>query len=152
MADTKRVIGAFFKALRMTLRGETATVAVNDQVRGKYPALIAWCEGTVVRLAAVTAAADAAGWTAERRAAFVLHIEGRDLALHTALEAIRFHATREFPHLLTNDGEFGRLAVQGTTINDRYWAHTFAGADALPPTLRDALSALSDHLAALPGK
>lgn len=149
MADPGRVIRAFFKALALTVRGQAATIAAGDNVRQQFPALIAWCESSVAQVEAVYAALRGAGWDAAQISGLTLHLEGRDLALATALETIRFHAAREIPHLLTAEGAYAQLTVQALALNDRYLAQQFSTA-ALPPAAQTALATLAAHLAAPP--
>lgn len=151
MTTVGRVVRAFFKALAMTLRGETAgPPSIVETARARYPALIGWCEGSLVHLEAVIAAAEAAGWTDDRRAAFSLRLEGRDVSLKTMLAAVRYHCAEEIPHLLASDSRYGRVGAHALVINDQYWARQFSAADALPAAVSAALVTLADHLAAPP--
>jgi len=149
MADVGRVVRAFFKAAGLTLRGQTATIAVGDPVRQQFPALTTWCETTVAGVEAVYAALRGAGWAAARTGSLTLRLEGRAVTLTTALETIRFHAAREIPHVLAVEGSHAQLVVQALALNDHYLAQQFSTAD-LPAAARAALAALADHLAALP--
>lgn len=151
MTTVGRVVRAFFKALTMTLRGEIAAPpSMVETARARFPALIGWCEEAIVHVDAVVAAADAAGWTDDRRAAFSLRLEGRDVSLKTMLAAVRYHCMEEIPHLLASDSRYGRVGVHALMINDQYWAREFSAADGLPAAVTEALAALADHLAAPP--
>jgi len=152
MPTVTRVVRAFFKALMMTLRGESVAPPLMDVARSRFPALASWCDATIVRVDAVMAAADAAGWTDARRAAYVLRIEGRDVSLKMMLDTVRFHCAQEIPHLLASDSRYGRIGAQALAINDHYWADRFSAADDLPEALTAALAALAEHLAALPSE
>ncbi|MGQ9909167.1 MAG: hypothetical protein ACUVS2_10070 [Candidatus Flexifilum sp.] len=150
MAKIGRVIRVFFQALALTLRGQSVEAPILSAARARFPALTGWCEETVVRVDSAIAAAEAAGWTDERRAAFTLHLEGRDVSLKVMLATVRYHGAHEIPHLLASASRYTRVGVRALAINDHYWAQQFSAAETLPPAVQAALASLAAHLAAPP--
>lgn len=139
-----RYVRAFFKALRLTLAGETIAPPT------RYPALDTWAAQTVMLVDETLAAADNAGFRAAQRGEFRLTIDKRAVTLESGLQTIRHHAAREYPYLLKNFTPYSLMTLQATNLNDRYTMLRFADETALPPSLRDALARLRDHLDAVP--
>lgn len=140
-----RYVRAFWKALRLTLRGETISDSPVHQ-----PRLREWMRESVRAVDGVRAAQDRAGTTLEQRKEIMLHIDKRDLRMETALQTIRHHLTVEYPYLLKQYTRFSVMTIQASNLNDQYLATRFAELETLPSSVRDALVALRDHLAAIP--
>ena len=145
----ERYARAFFGALRMTLRGELPPAL---RVHQQYPELSAWWAGTIASVDAVIAAAEAHGVDKARRESLLLHSEKRDVSMATILGGVRFHAEREFPHLMRVNGNYNALAIYATNMNDRYLVLRLAQADELPAPVREAVEALATHLEQVPDK
>jgi hypothetical protein len=67
------------------------------------------------------------------------------MSLATLLNGVRFHAEREYPHLLTHEPTYAFLAIQGANLNDQRALSQFLAASP-PPALRLTLEALTAHL------
>jgi hypothetical protein len=139
-----RYIRAFFKALHLTLAGETIAPPA------RYPTLDAWAARTVTLVDETLIAADSAGFGAAQRSEFRITLDKRAVTLESGLQTIRHHAAREYPYLLKNFTPYSLMTLQATNLNDRYTMLRFADETALPAPLRDSLARLRDHLDALP--
>ncbi|MDX2138278.1 MAG: hypothetical protein SF123_09300 [Chloroflexota bacterium] len=140
-----RYVRAFVKALSLTLQGKTIS-----QPPLKQPRIHAWARETVQKVAAISAAADANGLNAEQRKTLTLTIDKREMALETALQAIRHHAGAEYPYLLKHYNQYSLMTLQATNLNDQYLALRLSEWDALPAPVRALLGQLHAHLQALP--
>ncbi len=140
-----RYIRAFFIALKMTLRGEKIQPS-------PYAPLIAWMERGAVLLTAVYAAADKNGLDKTARQKMTLKLEGRDLSLQTALAGVEHHLRQEYPYLLKNLTEHSITGIYASNLNDQFRIMRLRDADFLAnqPSLREAVSQLSEHLNAIP--
>lgn len=143
----ERYARAFFGALRMTARGELPPAL---RVHQRYPALSAWWSGTIAGVDAVIAAADAHGFDKARRESLILRVDKRDISMETILAAVRFHAEKEFPHLMRVEGQYNLLGIHATNMNDRYLILRLGQADELPAAVREAIEALAAHLEQAP--
>lgn len=143
MNTVGRYVRAFFGALRLTIRGE---LPPGLRVHQQYPELSAWWAGTIAGVDAVIAAADAHGFDKARRESLVLHIEKRDVSMATILAGVRFHAEKEFPHLMRVEGNYNALAIYATNMNDRYLVLRLGQAEELPAAVREAVEGLAAHL------
>lgn len=133
-------VRAFFTAARMTLRGEAYPARAAG---GKYPLTAAWLTEITAALAAAEAQARANSFNP---AELVLHIEGRDVSMRTMLDAIHFHAAREYPSLLNSSAEHALLVIKATNLNDRHWLLRLEQADSLPGFMRDSIRQLASVL------
>jgi hypothetical protein len=140
-----RYIRAFFKALSLTLQGKTLTEPMLKQ-----PRIHAWARETVHKVDAISTAADASGLNAEQRKTLRLTIDKREMALETALQAIRHHAAAEYPYLLKHYNQYSLMTLQATNLNDQYLALRLSEWEALPAAVQALLMQLHDHLQALP--
>jgi hypothetical protein len=141
LGDTTR---AFITALKMTVRGEKPASLIREEENAP---LLAWCRATVGRVKAI---ADQAAPAHLDTTKIILHIEGRDISLKTALAAVRFHAVEEYPSLVRHGGGYARLGITAANLNDRYALLRFAQLSDLPAALREEIAALGDHLANIP--
>ena len=116
-----------------------------------FPAFSRWANHTLPLLSAVYAAAEAAGFDAEKRRLVRLHLDKRDISMETILGTIAFHATREYPYLLGEKVNDNAIAVFALNLNDRYLIARLAEVEALKGgALGDALAALKAHLDSAP--
>ncbi len=141
-----RYIRAFFKALAITLRGET----LPSPAEQRHPRLFKWQRTANDRLAAVFEVAQAQGYNEQQRKTTTVRIEGRDLSMETILASVQYHLNEEYPYLLKHPTEHTLTALYASNINDRYWMAQLAQLEGLPPPLRDAIAALSSQLEAIP--
>jgi hypothetical protein len=138
------VAKALIEAARLTLRGERHPA---ETALTRHPLTLAWIQEAGTALAAVEAAARAESFDS---ASLTLHIEGRDVAMLTILNGIRFHLAEEYPSLLSSSSSYALLAIKATNLNDRYQVLRLEQSDAIPDAVRAALHALSDSLSRQP--
>lgn len=139
-----RYIRAFFTALKMTLRGETAPPP-------PYAPLRAWINEASQRVQAVFAAADAAGLDHGRRQKLMLKLDGRATSLQTVLATVAYHVDTEYPHLLRDLDQHSVTAIYAGNLNDQYAVARLCELEAVQDSgLAAALQRLRDHLTAIP--
>ncbi len=138
----RRYVRAFALALRYTLRGDKPPLL---KVRDQYPDLAAWWNQTVRLVEAVERQASASHVDP---AALILHIDRRDISMATILQTIRYHAEREYPHLMANDDPYGALTLQATNFNDRHLVQQLA--QNIDAALKPSVEALAGHLGNMP--
>jgi hypothetical protein len=149
MTGTRRpgdYVRAFLTAARMTLRGEKHPAEVAADT---YPLTLAWLDEVTAALNEVEAAARAGGFDP---AGLTQHIEGRDVTARAIFAAIRFHAADEYPTLLKNPTGYSTLAIKATSLNDRYMLLRLGEAEALPPFMRESVTALAEILGRQPNE
>lgn len=139
MPTLTRYWKAFVGALRLTMRGETATPPAPA-----HP-LLDWARQTLTLTAAVRKAAGVAGVDVT---AVKIRVDGRAMSAETLLAAVQFHAAQEYPNLLRNGGGQRVLnAVYATNFNDHYAVLKLLEApEWSAPALQDSLRRLADHL------
>lgn len=139
-----RYIRAFWKALGMTLRGETPP-------RPPYAPLRVWIDEAGKLATAAVAAAEQGGMDPAARRAFTVRIEGRDMSLHTILETVRHHTGEEYPYLLRHLTNHSITAIYASNMNDQFYVARLADDDRLAGhDLLAALARLRDHLHQIP--
>lgn len=138
--DVRRYARAFWTALVFTLRGQKPPSLVAEE---SHADLIAWCRRTV---ALVNAAEGAIRSQQVAPTAIVMHIEGRDVTLDYALSVVKFHAAREYPHLVRSSNPHAVLAIQASNMNDRFLIQRMSEHDALPSEIRKHLDSINEHL------
>ena len=132
---------AFVQALRLTLRGQTATPA-------HYRPLEIWMEQALELLARVQ---DAAGQGSQDLDSLSLMLDGRPVTLLRSLDMLRHNLVNEYPRLIRLDDPFSMMVVQSSNFNDQYRLSQFLDADMLEsPAAQRALAQLNEHLQALP--
>jgi hypothetical protein len=139
-----RYVRAFFTALRMTLRGESAAPPL------KHPELHEWSRQTIGLLDAVQSAAERSGLLQGKPEQRTVIIDKRSMSLEAALQVIRHHAAREYPYLLKHYTPDSLLAIQATNLNDRYLALRLQEMDGLSLEMQALLGRLNDHLNSIP--
>ena len=139
-----RVLRAFFTALKMTLRGESATPA-------HLRPLQAWVDACSEYLSTVLQAADAQGMDTAKRGAIKLKLDGRMTSLEQSLQMLRHNLVNEYPRLIRLDDAQAIMVVQASNVNDQYRVSRFLADDAIGSAdVRRSLQALDAHLLALP--
>lgn len=139
-----RFARAFFKALSMTLRGETLTPP-------HYRPLEAWIREGSHKVTHVVSLADAERIDQQAREALQLKLDGRLTSLEQTLQMARHNLNEEYPRLIRLDDPYSMVVVQSSNMNDQYRVGAFAAADLIRSAdLRRALAELDAHLQALP--
>ena len=136
-----RFLRAFLGALRLTLRGQSATPA-------HYRPLEAWMAQALDLLAR---AQDLAGQGSQDLDSLSLKLDGRPVTLLRSLEMLRHNLVNEYPRLIRLDDPYSMMVVQSSNLNDQYRLSQFLAADMLEsPEVQRALAQLNEHLLALP--
>jgi hypothetical protein len=139
-----RYIRAFFRALTLTLRGQKPPSLEAEE---QHEDLLAWCRETVTRVDVATAAIAANGTNAQ---SLTMHIEGRDVTLKHTLDVLRYHAAREYPHLIRSQARHAILAIQALNLNDRFLVLRLIEYEGLPEVVKAAMDSLAEHLNEVP--
>ena len=135
-----RFLRALIQALRLTLKGETATPR-------HYRPLEAWiARGLELLIEAERAAA------AQRLdlSALQLKLDGRPTSLERTLQMLRHNLVNEYPRLIRLDDAFSMMVVNASNMNDQYRVSQFLAVGKIPAETRAALAALEAHLQVLP--
>ena len=140
MKPLSRYIRAFYQALVYTLRGQKPLAL---EAEDRHRDLLEWCRQTLSQIDAVNETLQTHSISA---ASVVMHIEGRDVSLEQALEALRFHAAREYPQLIRSGSVHTRLGIQATNLNDRYLIERLRDHESLPWLVKTALDGLIEQL------
>lgn len=139
-----RYIRAFFRALILTLRGQKPPSLEAEE---RHASLLEWCRETLARLDAASAVIDSNGANAQ---SVTMHIEGRDVSLKHTLDVLRYHTTREYPHLIRSGDRHTVIAIQALNVNDRFLIMRLSEYEGLPVPLKTALDSLAEHLTNIP--
>ncbi|MDZ4766640.1 MAG: hypothetical protein SGI73_19045 [Chloroflexota bacterium] len=143
-----QVVRAFVGALRLTLGGKVAPAPNSiDGIAATFPQTAAWLRQSTLLLAEIVIDVEKHNVNLKTT---IVHIEGRDWMMGTILDGVRFHAVQEYPHLLRNEPAYAQLALRASNLNDQFRVARLAEVPDLPPTTRDALQRLADHLAQPP--
>jgi hypothetical protein len=142
MQTPLRYIRAFFRALILTLRGQKPPSLEAEE---QHADLLAWCRETLSTVDAVNAAID--GMDAQ---SVTMHIEGRDVTLKHTLDVLRFHAAREYPHLIRSQARHAILAIQALNLNDRFLIMQLSEYEGLTAAVKTAMDSLTEHLTQIP--
>ena len=76
----------------------------------------------------------------------VMHIEGRDVSLADALSVVRYHTSREYPHLIRSGDPHTVMAIQATNLNDQFLIMRISKYEGLPAETKAGLESLSEQL------
>jgi hypothetical protein len=144
MRTPLRYIRAFFRALMLTLRGQKPPSLEAEE---RYASLLAWGKTTLERLDAANAAIEQNKVEAKT---IVMHIEGRDVTLSHALDVVRYHAAREYPHLIRSGDRHAVTAICALNLNDRFLIMRMGEYDRFPAPVKTALDSLAEHLTNIP--
>ena len=137
----RRFLPAVWRALLLTLRGETLTPP-------HYRPLEAWTAAGLEQLSQVRAAAERENIDLE---SLELKLDGRPTSLERSLLMLRHNLVNEYPRLIRLDDPYSMMVVQSSNLNDQYRLSQFIESNLLsPPTLHQALTDLNSHLLNLP--
>lgn len=140
-----RYINAFFKALQMTLRGETI-----EPVEQRYPNLQAWLEKSHGHLQAVYRVAEASNIDQSAREAITLTLDGREWSMELVLSSLKFHLETEFPSLMQTRMEHNLTTLYALHLDDKYRLSQLAQSEQLPEALRPIMQTFAEHFTAIP--
>jgi hypothetical protein len=138
----RRYLRAFALALRFTLRGDKPPLL---QVNERYPQLAAWWQKTITLLDALDRSAAANGID---QAALRVRVDKREISMTTILATVRYHAEREYPHLMAYGDQYNSLTLQALNLNDRHLVQSLI--ERVPPTIKPEVEAFAAHLETFP--
>jgi len=138
-------IRTFFKALKLTLRGE-----VIEAPPTRYPNLQAWLIRTREALENVYEAAETANLDNAARENITLQLDGRNWSMALILSSVKFHLDTEFPSLMQTQIDHNLTTLYALHFDDKYRVAQLAQLGTLPPTVGAALQAFSTQLNAIP--
>ena len=139
-----RLMRAIMTALKMTLRGESATPSHLRPLED-------WIDAGLRQLDETVRAADALGLDVEKRNAIQLKLDGRMTDLELTLQMLRHNLVNEYPRLIRLNESQAIQVIQASNMNDQYRISRFLGDGVvLAPELTRSLEALNAHLQALP--
>lgn len=144
MQNLLRYIRAFFRALALTLRGQKPPTLEAEE---RHAELLDWCRGCVALVDVVNNAIAANGTDA---LSVKMHVEGRDVTLKHTLDVVRYHASREYPHLIRSRAQHAVLAIQALNLNDRFLVLRLSEFESLPTSIKTAMDSLAEHLNQIP--
>jgi len=140
-----RVLNAFWRALQMTMRGQTYTPPAAT-----HPELRAWIERAKELVQDVFQAADANGLDESARKQRSLPLEGRPMTMQTILAAVQHNLAREYPSLLDSGLEHSILTLVAFNMNDHYRLTKLAESLDDTTSVQSAVRNLDTHLASMP--
>ncbi|MEM9951238.1 MAG: hypothetical protein AAF846_06555 [Chloroflexota bacterium] len=129
-----RYIRTFFKALQMTMRGETITPAP-----ARYPNLQRWLDTSQEKLKQLDHIAHKNGFDEATQKAIILELDGRSWSVHLILSSVKFHLETEFPSLMNSVIEHNLTTLYALHFDDKYRVSRLAESDEIPPAIRPAL-------------
>lgn len=135
----------FFKALQMTLRGETIPAPIS-----RYPNLEAWLAVAQEHLKTVYDVADKSGLDKKAREGIVLKLDGRAWSMELILSSLEFHLQTEFPSLMASTVDHNLTTLYALHLDDKYRLAQLVQSEALPETMRLSMEALSEQIIAIP--
>lgn len=139
-----RLIRNFFKAIRMTLQGESLTPS-------HYVPLENWIDEGLDKLDHVIAVADTSGLRSFQREEIELKLDGRMTSMERILQMVRHNLKNEYPRLMRYDDNYSMMVVQSSNFNDQYRVSQLAQCDDIQSgEVKQALQILTDHLLNLP--
>lgn len=137
-----RYLRVFSRALHLTLRGESAHLAV---LRKTHPELADWCLESIHKVEAVFQASRRANINPET---VIVKVDGRDQTMMVILQTIHFHAEQEYAYLIRGGDRFSGMTLQAININDQFAVRRLI--EKLPIVLRTEIELLANHLDNLP--
>lgn len=143
-----RYIRAFFVALKLTLQGEQ--ISLMNQT--DHPALAHWAETSGQLVRKVLKTCETGGFPLEARKAITVQADGRTLTMETILQAVHYHATQEYPHLLKHGGDHGLTAIYASNLNDQYYVLRLSETLKADAVLMHEIQTLLHHLEAIPAQ
>lgn len=137
-------IQTFFKALQMTLRGETIDTPI------RYPNLQAWLEISTEHLNKVFAIAEENNINKTQRQQIILQLDGRNWSMDLILSSVKFHLETEFPSLMLTNVEHNLTTLYALHFDDKYRISQLLYSDVLPAVLRPQLQTFAEHFNNIP--
>ncbi len=139
-----RFLRALWRALLMTLRGETLTPP-------HFQPLETWIAESLKRLHQVYTVAEAQHFDLARRENLQLKLDGHPTSLEQTLQMLRHNLVNEYPRLIRLDDPHSMLVIQSSNLNDQYRLGQFLATGAITsPALHKALAHLKAHISQLP--
>ena len=139
-----RTVRAFFRALQISLRGESLAPV-------HYRPLEAWMDAVGSQLALVIESADAQGFDRGQRQNLRLKLDGRLTSFEQTLQMLRHNLQNEYPRLIRVNDRYSMMVVQSINLNDQYRMLRFLEDGVIEPDpLRQALEGLNERLLNLP--
>jgi len=134
---------AFFKALRLTLRGER-------YIR-PYDRLWVWIEEGAKVHESLKSALKAADFNAARQKEMTIRIEGREMSIGAILGGVEYHLNVEYPYLLQHFTEHSITGIYATNMNDQYYVSRLVDVEVSgSQDVNAALKQLNMHLHSIP--
>lgn len=138
-------IRTFFKALQMTIRGET--IAIADT---RYPNLQTWLMIAREKLDTLYDTAEKSAIDEASRKAIVLQLDGRSWSIELILSSVKFHLEAEYPSLMESIVEHNLTTLYALHFDDKYRISQLAQSEELPESLRPAMEDFSAHFLNIP--
>lgn len=138
-------IRTFFKALQMTIRGETIPVP-----QARYPNLQNWLIISREKLEAVYKEAEKSGTGEAERKAIILQLDGRPWSMELILSSVKFHIEVEFPSLMKSVVEHNLTTFYALHLDDKYRVSQLAESAELPKELRSVMEDFATHFHNIP--
>lgn len=140
-----RYIRAFFKALKLTLRGKSIEL---DPIR--YPKLQDWVKRGVDLTDIIYRVSAQNSMDEKARKNLILHLDGRDWSMELILSSVRYHMGMEYPSLLEAVIEHNVTTLYALNLDDRYRVSQLAETEVLQADVQEAIQALANHLQTIP--
>ena len=139
-----RTVRAFFRALQISLRGESLAPV-------HYRPLEVWMDAVGSQLALVIESADVQGFDRSQRQILQLKLDGRLTSFEQTLEMLRHNLQNEYPRLIRLNDRYSMMVLQSINLNDQYRVLRFSQDGVIEPDpLRQALDGLNECLLNLP--
>jgi len=138
-------IRTFFKALQLTLRGETIDAPVS-----RYPNLQEWLTRSQKKLQTLYVEAEKTGLDESARKQIILKLDGRSWSMELILATVKFHLETEYPSLMNSVIEHNLTTLYALHFDDKYRVTQLAQSDQLPESIRETMSDFAEHFEAIP--
>jgi len=146
MERFERLWRAFWKALRLTLRGQAISAPPSP-----HPTLSAWAAEGLRLVAACERLAEVQGWPRDRRQAALVVVDKRPISFEVILAGLRYHFATEYPSLILSGNEFSVLTLSALNLDDIHRLRSLLAADFLASSpILAMLERLLAHCEALP--
>lgn len=140
-----RYIRTFFKALQLTLRGETV-----DTPASRYPNLQAWLTISENKLQSLYDEAEKNGLDESARKQIILKLDGRPWSMELILATVKFHLETEYPSLMNSVIEHNLTTLYALHFDDKYRVTQLAQSEHLPDSIRGKMTDFAEHFQAIP--
>lgn len=138
-------IRTFFKALQLTLRGETIDAPVS-----RYPNLQAWLSISQKKLEALYSQTEKNGLDESTRKQIILKLDGRSWSMELILATVKFHLETEFPSLMSSVIDHNLTTLYAVHFDDKYRVSQLAQSEQLPENFRETMRDFVAHFEAIP--